>query len=56
MTLDLTCRRCEGPVRVELFDFTTPNERPAKWACPRCHASNQVPVLARIASVQKIQA
>jgi Zn finger protein HypA/HybF involved in hydrogenase expression len=55
MHLDLNCRRCDGPVKVELSDLTTASDRQARWACPRCHASNLVPGHARVVSVEKIQ-
>jgi hypothetical protein len=54
MTLNVTCKRCNGFARVDLSDFLTPVEEPAQWDCPRCRAKNQVPVLAHVVGVQKV--
>jgi rubredoxin len=56
MTLNVTCRRCEGFARVELTDFLTDAEDAAQWDCPRCRAKNHVPVLARVVAVHKVDA
>lgn len=54
MTLNATCRRCDGLARVDLADFLTTVEEAAQWDCPRCRAKNHVPVLARVVSVHKV--